>query len=37
MNMTTGPKVEDEPLLYQQFFSALHRKLHRQAASTSSS
>lgn len=28
MNMTTGPKVNNEPQLYQQFFSALHRKLH---------
>jgi hypothetical protein len=30
MNMTTGPKVDEESNLYQQFFSALHRKLNTQ-------
>lgn len=30
MNMSTGPKPDDEPELYQQFFAALHRKLHDQ-------
>jgi hypothetical protein len=30
MNMTTGLGVEHEPTLYQQFFSALHRKLYHQ-------
>lgn len=28
MNMSTGLKVDNESELYQQFFSALHRKLH---------
>ena len=32
MNMTIGLKVEDTPELYQQFFAALQRKLHYQAA-----
>jgi hypothetical protein len=31
MNMTIGSKTENESELYQQFFSALHRKLHYQA------
>jgi hypothetical protein len=30
MNMTTGLKVENEPELYQQFFTALNKKLHYQ-------
>jgi hypothetical protein len=28
MNMSTGLKVDNEPELYQQFFSALRKKLH---------
>jgi len=30
MNMTTGLKVDNEPELYQQFFTALNKKLHYQ-------
>lgn len=32
MNMSTGPRVDDEAELYQQFFTALQRKLHYLAA-----
>ena len=30
INMLTGLKVENEPELYQQFFTALRKKLHYQ-------
>ena len=31
MNMSSGLKVDNEPELYRQFFSALQRKLHYRA------
>jgi hypothetical protein len=31
MTMTTGPRADKEPQLYQKFFSALNKKLHYQS------
>jgi hypothetical protein len=31
MNMSTGLKVDNKPELYQQFFKALHKRLHYES------